>query len=340
MMMRNFACKYMGHPRGTPLTPKTKSFLYRCKQLATGAGREKLAGYDRTPAVELEYALWNWYVDMMQATTSRIWPVTLRNAADTICAKLRKIHADLGKDAPSLPTINPQWIWRFVKKHHIVWRASTVKYKVSRSKLLRRSKRTWLQSNKVRHALELLHGQERAAKRLKTHCHILDQKPFHLNEQESTGQGTLSWQGMPNVPLKSNVAASRSRMSFNNMASDDPLFQAPLEVCFKLGTNRCLKALRLPGGLAASLRHSASGSYDEDTFMAYLTQWIPVWSDERAADKDYRILFLDGYRVHNMECVKLLLWERGFFRIRNSRQPVAPHPTYTRKGISYDDTHI
>ena len=239
MVLRDFACKYMKHPRGKPLPSKTKSYIFRCRKLAQGTGRERLVGIlthkrqrggGRTPSVELEYALWNWYVDMMQATTSRIWPSTLRNAARVICSKLQNIYAAQDKPVPYLPDVTPQWIWWFMKKHRIVWRESTVKYKVSRSKLLRRSKRTWLQSNKVRHALNLLHGDEADGKRRKTRCHIVDQKPFHLNEQESTGRGTLSWKGMPNVPLKSNVAASRSRMSFSNMGSDDPFFEPPVEM--------------------------------------------------------------------------------------------------------------
>ena len=50
----------------------------------------------------------------------------------------------------------------------------------------------------------------------------VDQKPVHENEAESCGRGTLSWQGMPVVPLKTDVAASRRRSSIQTFASDDP----------------------------------------------------------------------------------------------------------------------
>ena len=324
-MLKDFACAYMGHDKMKPLPSKTKCFLRRCKKVASGMCRPKLRGKlgrcrvdgaGRPPCTELEYALWNWYVDMCGACTTRIWPKTLLQAAKTIGSKLETIHRELEQPPPTLPEINGNWIWKFMKKYKIVWRQSNVKYKVSNAKLMRRSKRTWLQSQKVRYGLDLLHGGERAHKRPRFHSHLIDQKPLHMNEAESAGRGTLCWKGMPVVPLKSDVAKSRTRVSLNNHLCDDVDFEAPVEVCFKLKTSRCLKALRLPDSARASVRNSPSGSYDEDTFMAYLDQWIPAWSPSRAAAKDYRIMFLDDYKVHNMECVRQLLWDRGFFRIR------------------------
>jgi hypothetical protein len=152
-------------------------------------------------------------------------------------------------------------------------------------------------------------------------CSMVDQKPWHENQSESSGRGTLCWKGMPRVGLKSNVAASRSRTSISNMATDDPDFEPFVEQCFKLGTDRCVKALRVPEGVRMSLTHSESGSYDAETFMNYLRRWLPLWTAERAADADYRIFLLDDYRVHNMPCVREILWERGFFRVR-----IAPLP--------------
>jgi hypothetical protein len=145
---------------------------------------------------------------------------------------------------------------------------------------------------------------------------MVDQKPIHENQAESSGRGTLCYKGMPDVPIKSNIAKSRSRASISNMATDDPDFDSPVELLFKLMTDRCVKVLRLPEHVRCSLGFSESGSYDCEAFMTYLRKWLPLWTPERAADCDYRIFLLDDYRVHNMECVRQLLWERGFFRVR------------------------
>lgn len=127
---------------------------------------------------------------------------------------------------------------------------------------------------------------------------------------------------MPSVPLKSNVAKSRSRLSLCNQLDDDADWEAPTEVCFKLKTDRVVKGLEISEGARVSLSQSASGSYDEATFLRYLRKWIPEWTPERAADRDYRFMYLDDYRVHNMESVRLCLWERGFFRIRRAPLPI------------------
>ena len=50
--------------------------------------------------------------------------------------------------------------------------------------------------------------------------------------------------------------------------------------------------------------------------MAYLRRWLPEWSDERASKADYRFLFLDDYRVHNMIAVSDFCWSRGFLKIK------------------------
>ena len=143
-----------------------------------------------------------------------------------------------------------------------------------------------------------------------------DQKPIHENEAESSGRGTLCWKGMPAVPVKSNVAASRSRSSILNSGSDDAAFEPFVELLFKLRTNRTIKLLAIPDGVKMSLSQSDSGSYNEEAFLDYLRRWLPEWTEERAKQFDYRIFLLDDFRVHNMESVKQLLWSRGFFRVR------------------------
>ena len=221
--------------------------------------------------------------------------------------------------APRLPDVNNiKWIWCFMKKYHIVWRKSNVVYKVSRPKMLRRAKRTWVQSNQVRYSIQLLCGEQRAAKKQWTdiYGHILDQKPVMENEAESSGKGPLCWEGMPSVALKSNVRASRRRVSIQTHGSDDPDWDPPLEVLWKFGTDRCILALRLPDSCLMSFRRSNSGSYDEATFLAYLDRWLQVWDDDSAAKCDYRIFFLGSFVVHHMKSVVAKLWSQGFYVVR------------------------
>jgi hypothetical protein len=134
--------------------------------------RKRNEGGGRNPSAEIEYGLFNWYVDMHTSTAGRIWPSTLRKAAETIKRKLLGYAEARGDPEPYLPKITPHWIWRFMRKHKIVWRKATIKYKVSRTKQDRRAKRCWLQSQKVQYGLHLLYGKTREEKvlgRFKTH---------------------------------------------------------------------------------------------------------------------------------------------------------------------------
>ena len=100
------------------------------------------------------------------------------------------------------------------------------------------------------------------------------------------------------------------------MATDDASFDVPVEILFKVRTDRTTKGLRIPDNVRGSVGFSPSGSYDEGAFLKYLSIVIPLWTPERAAACDYRIILLDDYRVHNMESVRLFLFDRGFFRVR------------------------
>ena len=328
MLLRDFCVKTWDHNKKVPIPTKQKSWLIRCRRLArltdgttvTGKLRRlRRSGGGRHGCAAIECALFNWYVDMRFATSTRIWPRHLRHAACVIKKKLMALcmrHAEL---PPKLPEVNTvKWIWCFMKKYHIIWRKSNVVYQISRPKMLRRAKRTWIQSNQVRYGIQLLCGEQRAAKRQRAeiHSHILDQKPVMENEAESSGKGTLCWEGMPSVALKSNVSASRRRVSLQTHASDDPDWDPPLEVLWKLGTDRCILALRLPNSCQMSFRNSKSGSYDEEAFLAYLERWLPKWDDDRAAKCDYRIFFLDSYVVHHMKSVLAKLWSHGFYAVR------------------------
>jgi hypothetical protein len=81
----------MKHPPEARLSERTRSWLHRCKALALRmegaqiAGRGKrlrIDGGGRPPALELEYGLFNWYLDYYMACSARIWPSTLRRAGE------------------------------------------------------------------------------------------------------------------------------------------------------------------------------------------------------------------------------------------------------------------
>ena len=115
----------------------------------------------------------------------------------------------------------------------------------------------------------------------------MDQKGVHLNEGESKNLGTAALKGKP-VAVKTNHAQSRARSSLCNRMSNDPQFQPPVEICFKLKTGRCLKDLKRPEGVLMYFTHSASGSYDLACFVNYLRRVLPEWTPERERTRDYR----------------------------------------------------
>ena len=119
--------------------------------------------------------------------------------------------------------------------------------------------------------------------------HVTDQKPARFNESESSGLGSLDWASVNDTPLKSDIAGGKSRYSADTHMSNDPLFESPLEQCFKLKTDRKVKNLIIPAGVRMSVVHSESGSYDQELFLKYLRRWIPEWTEERRKQRDIRI---------------------------------------------------
>ena len=88
---KDFAIAHMQHEPLSRLSERTRHFISRAKALVLNAGNAKvlgktkhrrLMGGGRPPAAELEYGLFNWYLDHYKATTQRIWPSTLKRAAE------------------------------------------------------------------------------------------------------------------------------------------------------------------------------------------------------------------------------------------------------------------
>ena len=159
-------------------------------------------------------------------------------------------------------------------------------------------------------------GEERCAQGLPDEPIMFscDQKGVYYNEAESKELGTLALTGDDAVDLKTNHGQSRSRISLFTMVSTDPLQEPPIEILFKVKTDRTLPT-DLPVDVRMSLAFSDSGSYREEHVLQYLRRWLPVWTPEREKNHDYRILLLDAYTAHKTEAVRALCRERGFIRI-------------------------
>ena len=146
----------------------------------------------------------------------------------------------------------------------------------------------------------------------------IDQKGIHMNEAGSKCTRTLAIQGAPAVPLKVNHAATRERVSIfttvtsNRAAALQPR-RLPIEILFKgKPTSRFLKGIRLPPDLNMSKAVGPKGSYREEQTLQFLSRWLDLWTVEREASGDYRILFMDSYRSHLGTEIDDLAWSRGY----------------------------
>ena len=290
----------MGYDRNVPVPKKVTNWISRCEVEYLGHPnldqhakdrKRRLGMQGRQPAATLDYALLNWWADHRKAVKSRMSTKTLERQARRLKQVIINICQRNGEDTPKLPDITLAWVRNWCSRFHVSLKKNSVRYQVAYSKVKRRCKRAWLTTFKVRYACELLYGAERQKMFLPPgpYMHVTDQKPARFNESESAGLGSLDWAGVSDTPLKTDIAGGKSRYSADTHMSNDPMFEPPLEHCFKLKTDRVIKTLFVPAGVRMSVVNSASGSYDAELFLAYLRRWIPLWSDERRKQRDFRI---------------------------------------------------
>jgi hypothetical protein len=55
--------------------------------------------------------------------------------------------------------------------------------------------------------------------------------------------------------------------------------------------------------------------------LGFLDNHLPLWTADRAARNDYRILGLDSYSAHKSEAIVNLAWERGYIAGQGSMIP-------------------
>ena len=271
---------------------------------------------------ELRHELFNWFLMIRKIVKGRLWPRHALSAAKAIKKKIIAFHVTNKLNVPRFPKLNGLWLWRWMRSYGISLRKPNRRYKVSRSKMARGLTVTWKNIFRARLAFRLLYGEQRRLKKLPEEpstAHV-DQKPLHFNEGESKDISTIDLVGEEDIPLKTNTSASRSRLTANTMVvypappSDVPgeSWAPPVEILFKLKTDRRVKVLRLPPGVSMSLTHSASGSYNEEAFLNYLRRHLPELTPQRISDCDFRILALDAFEVHKMDSVRQLCHSRGY----------------------------
>lgn len=273
---------------------------------------------------ELSWLLLQWFIDYRKVVKARIWPRTVLTEALRVKERIKAWYKAKGTTIPPMPVLDvgkkgKRWLRTWKRFHRISFKKCARKFKVSRPKLLRRTKTTWINGWSAMLIFKLLFGKKRAAK-LKPpwpYQHTGDQKGMMMNEAESKDSDTFAFTGETDPPgIKTNHGQSRQRFSCMNVMTNDPAYDPPIQVCFKLKTGRCLQALRIPPNVVMSLEHSKSGSYNYETMMAYLKKHVPEWTPERAEADDYRLFYLDDYAVHNMQEVTDFLWSRGFLKIK------------------------
>ena len=273
----------------------------------------------------LHYELKQEFIDFRMSVSARIWPKSVLKMALSIKERIEEKYKFFGMAIPAMPFLDlgikgKKWLRRWRRRNGISFKKCQRKFKVSKAKILRRSKTTWLNTWAAMIVYHLLFGEARRKMHLNPwpYQDVRDQMGRMMNEAEAKNAPTLAFQGDDGGTggLKTNHAQSRQRASMFTTVSNDPEYERGLEICFKLKTDRCLQDLIIPPGSNLTLTNSKSGSYDFETTLRYLDRWIPPWTEARAKIHDYRLVHLDDYAVHNMPVVKQFLKDRGCTRIK------------------------
>ena len=76
--------------------------------------------------------------------------------------------------------------------------------------------------------------------------------------------------------------------------------------------SKVLRNAKLPKDLDMSATVGPKGSYREEHVVAYLERWLQPWSEERQAAGDWRLMYMDAYKVHLTDRIQELCWSRGY----------------------------
>ena len=285
-------------------------------------GKARMVGNSRVKAVRgkrgrkfkcpaLRTALWDWFVDTRASIATAISPKFMLFQAKHLATLCLKAMAERN-EWQDIGVIDAQWLYRFRMDMHIVLRKPNRRYKVSWPTACERCVADWKNVFKVRRLAEIFLGKD-----LSDAIFGVDEKPLHFNETASKEVATLTHAGAPFVKLRTNHSASRERLTLMTMVTSWRQFarskrRPPIELMFKSKSAKVLAEMELPKNLNISLQWSYSGSYDQARFLAYLECWLEPWTEARAEQKDYRILYTDVASGHLGKEVSELCWERGY----------------------------
>ena len=245
----------------------------------------------------LDENLWQWFVDIRSSVKTTMSPRYLLSRAKMMADGVVAAMNAKGEYI-EVPTIDMRYCRRWRENHGVVLLQPNRRYKVSWSVMVERLCAMWMNNFRVRFAAEHFLGKD-----LADSIFGIDEKPIHYNEAGSKAVQTLHFEGAPYCALRTNHSASRDRLSLMTMVTTwRELCKCakgpPVALCCRAKSDRKLAAIKLPGKFRISLDWSDSGSYNEPRFLAYLDQWLQPWSDERAASRDYRLLYFDVAASH------------------------------------------
>ena len=279
----------------------------------------------KCPALREE--LYDWFVNM-RTIFAKIPPGTIKKQALVIAKKVWRLSREQNI-WPALPTINYKWVRGWRREWRVSLRRPNAKYKLSRAKLHLRLSYVWRANLSIRWLAHYCLGIQPVV----WGC---DQKPIYMNEGGHKNMPTCHFEGAELAVAKDNIAQSRERVSIMTTVTSDKAHalshSLPVALCFKGKTDRILQ--NLPKGLGKHVifQHSPKGSYRVEHVVQFLERALPAWTEERAAAKDWRILYLDAYAAHFAQDVVEIAFSRGFVTLW--------HGAGTTGLLQVNDTHL
>ena len=279
----------------------------------------------KCPALREE--LYDWFVDM-RSIFAKIPPGLIMKQALVIAKKVWRLSREQNI-WPELPRITYQWVRGWRREWSVSLRRPNAKFKLSKEKLHLRLRHVWRANLSIRWlAHYCLHR-----KLIVWGC---DQKPIYMNEGGHKNQPTCHFEGAELAVAKDNIAQSRARVSvMTTVTSDMAEAQSsslPVAICFKAKTDRILTNLPKSLGKNVIFQFAPKGSYRVEHVVQFLQRALPAWTEERAAAKDWRILYLDAYAAHFAQEVVDCAWAHGFV--------VLWHGAGTTGLMQVNDTHL
>ena len=258
---------------------------------------------------DIDEMLWDWFVDMRRSFATTVSPKYVLNKAKhfaSMCLQaMEKVQQYM-----QVPVLDFAWLWRWKKRHGIVWRKPNCKFKLSWDALKVRCAATWLNVQRVQQLAKRVLGRELVVEGI-------DEKPIHLNEGGSKDVRTLAVEGEVDVELRRNHSHTRERSTVmtsttSDLAKAEHPSQLPIEIMKKGCSGQTVKGIKLPEDMSVSLTWAPKASYRHDDILAYIKRWCEEWTEARAAANDYRIMMLDVARSHIGKDIVDELWSRGY----------------------------